>query len=99
MCYAAAGIVYGTLKVALACRQRIPEVRLPCCWFVTLRKVDDAIHQFTPYLSKVAEEGESSDIKDKELLKLIADNSLLYTDVVTKIGLLDISQTAWTQDK
>eukprot|EP00878_Enallax_costatus_P003261 GHUV01003464.1.p1 GENE.GHUV01003464.1~~GHUV01003464.1.p1 ORF type:complete len:560 (+),score=138.66 GHUV01003464.1:1567-3246(+) len=62
-------------------------------------KVDDAIHQFTPYLSKVAEEGESSDIKDMELLKLIADNSLLYTDVVTKIGLLDISQTAWTQDK
>lgn len=63
------------------------------------RKVDLAIQQFTPYLTKVAEQGESSDIKEAAMLKLVADNSLLYTDVVTKIGLLDISQTAWTQDR
>lgn len=38
-------------------------------------------------------------MKEAGLLQLIAENSLMYTDVVTKIGLLDISQTAWKQDR
>eukprot|EP00879_Flechtneria_rotunda_P006798 GHRR01007142.1.p1 GENE.GHRR01007142.1~~GHRR01007142.1.p1 ORF type:complete len:430 (+),score=105.28 GHRR01007142.1:228-1517(+) len=62
-------------------------------------KVDQAITQFTPYLDKVAKSGQCADVREPALLKLIAENSLLYTDVVTKIGLLDISQTAWTQDR
>jgi hypothetical protein len=47
----------------------------------------------------VATSGRCVNIKEARLLQLIADNSLLYTDVVTKIGLLDISQTAWGQDR
>ncbi|KAF8056767.1 hypothetical protein HT031_006265 [Scenedesmus sp. PABB004] len=62
-------------------------------------KVDEAIRTFTPYLLEVAQTGKCSDLREGRLLQLIAENSLLYTDVVTKIGLLDISQTAWTQDK
>jgi hypothetical protein len=62
-------------------------------------KVDEAIQNFSPYLKEVAESGAAHRIKEKQLLQHIADNSLLYTDVVTKIGLLDISQTVWQQDK
>jgi hypothetical protein len=62
-------------------------------------KVDEAIQNFSPYLKEVAESGTAHRIKEKQLLQHIADNSLLYTDVVTKIGLLDISQTVWQQDK
>eukprot|EP00775_Hariotina_reticulata_P007413 gene7413-7622_t len=62
-------------------------------------KVDEAIQLFTPYLRDVATTGRCVNIKETRLLQLIADNSLLYTDVVTKIGLLDISQTAWGQDR
>jgi hypothetical protein len=61
--------------------------------------VDAAIQQFNPYLVEVARSGACDNVKEARLLQLIADNSLLYTDVVTKIGLLDISQTAWTQDR
>lgn len=62
-------------------------------------RVDAAIQQFTPYLTAVAQTGACDNVKEARLLQLIADNSLLYTDVVTKFGLLDISQTAWNQDK
>jgi hypothetical protein len=65
----------------------------------TCSKVDEAIQNFSPYLKEVAESGTAHRIKEKQLLQHIADNSLLYTDVVTKIGLLDISQTVWQQDK
>jgi hypothetical protein len=61
--------------------------------------VDLAIDNFKPYLDAVASSGQCDTVKEAGLLKLIAENSLLYTDVVTKIGLLDISQTAWKQDK
>jgi hypothetical protein len=63
------------------------------------RRVDSAIQQFTPYLEAVAKMGAEKDFKEAGLLQLIAENSLLYTDVVTKIGLLDISPTAWKNDK
>lgn len=62
-------------------------------------KVDEAIQNFTPYLRDVAQTGQCDTLKEARLLQLIADNSLLYTDVVTKIGLLDISPTAWANDK
>ncbi|WIA41726.1 hypothetical protein OEZ86_009069 [Tetradesmus obliquus] len=62
-------------------------------------KVDEAIQNFSPYLKEVAESGAAHRIKEKQLLQHIADNSLLYTDVVTKIGLLDVSQTAWAADR
>lgn len=71
--------------------------RCACMW--VCRRVDAAIQQFTPYLTAVAQTGACDNVKEARLLQLIADNSLLYTDVVTKFGLLDISQTAWNQDK
>lgn len=71
----------------------------PSCACSACSKVDEAIRHFTPYLCEVATSGKAHTLKEGRLLQLIADNSLLYTDVVTKIGLLDISQTAWTQDK
>lgn len=79
---------------------------VPCCAVAChaalcadRRRVDSAIQQFTPYLTAVAQTGQCDTVKEAGLLQLIADNSLLYTDVVTKIGLLDISPTAWKHDK
>lgn len=74
------------------------------CWLccdhtVLCRRVDNAIQQFTPYLTAVAQTGQCDTVKEAGLLQLIADNSLLYTDVVTKIGLLDMNPTAWKNDK
>lgn len=63
------------------------------------RKVDQAIQAFKPYLFEIADMGESRSLNDSKLLKLIGENSLLYTDVVTKLGLLDTSDTAWRNDK
>lgn len=78
----------------------MPAGRAAClCFCCTHRRVDLAIDNFKPYLDAVASSGQCDTVKEAGLLKLIAENSLLYTDVVTKIGLLDISQTAWKLDK
>lgn len=72
---------------------------LCCVVALPRRRVDSAIQQFTPYLTAVAQTGQCDTVKEAGLLQLIADNSLLYTDVVTKIGLLDMNPTAWKNDK
>lgn len=56
------------------------------------------------FLSKVLEgikqHGKLPDeIKSQELLQQIAANSLLYKDVITKLGLLEITDVAWGRDR
>lgn len=84
------GLDHSSMPCAVPCRAALCVER---------RRVDSAIQQFTPYLTAVAQTGQCDTVKEARLLQLIADNSLLYTDVVTKIGLLDISPTAWKHDK
>jgi hypothetical protein len=71
------------------------ETLMPCITRPTLLTPAAAAAAFT----QVAASGTAATLREGRLLQLIADNSLLYTDVVTRIGLLDTSQTAWAQDK
>lgn len=63
------------------------------------RRVDKAIEVFTPVLTEIASSGRSETIKSNQLLSMIGSNSLLYTDVVSKLGLLDTTEVAWRNDK
>jgi hypothetical protein len=65
----------------------------------TPRKVDEAIETLTPFLQDIAKFGESKNISEPKLMQLIAVNSLLYSSMINKLGLLDTSDTAWKQDK
>lgn len=38
-------------------------------------------------------------LKSKQVLQQIAANSLLYKDVISKLGLLEITDVAWRQDR
>jgi hypothetical protein len=71
------------------------ETLMPCITRPALLTPAAAAAAFT----QVAASGTAATLREGRLLQLIADNSLLYTDVVTRIGLLDTSQTAWAQDK
>ena len=69
-----------------------------CCVYVH-RKVDEAIETLTPFLQDIAKDGKSKNINEPKLMQLIAVNSLLYSSMINKLGLLDTSDTAWKQDK
>lgn len=63
------------------------------------RKVDKAIERLNPTLENIAATGRSDLMRSDTLLKHIAENSRLYTDVIMKTGLLDMSQIAWKNDE
>jgi uncharacterized Rmd1/YagE family protein len=65
------------------------------------RRVDRAIEALAPILHEIAATGRSRSVasSDRKLLRLIGENSLLYTQVVAKLGLLDTSDAAWGKDR
>jgi len=65
------------------------------------RRVDRALEALAPTLHEIAATGRSRSAasSDRSLLRLIGENSLLYTQVVAKLGLLDTSDAAWGKDR
>jgi uncharacterized Rmd1/YagE family protein len=65
------------------------------------RRVDRALDALAPVLHEIAATGRSRSAasSDGQLLRLIGENSLLYTQVVAKLGLLDTSDAAWGKDR
>ncbi|GMH43741.1 hypothetical protein BSKO_11675 [Bryopsis sp. KO-2023] len=62
------------------------------------RQIDRALEEFNS-INRELEKTGSFSVTRKELFKLVARNNMMITEAIIVLGLLDRSDTAWTNDK
>jgi hypothetical protein len=61
--------------------------------------VDDALARTVRILEGLTGDSMERGMRRQDLMNLLCQNNLLYTTVITKLGVLDYSPLAWRQDR
>lgn len=61
--------------------------------------IDEQMEKFAVLLQEITDTGVTSRVTSVDLIRFVGSNSLVYNDIVQKLGLLDRHEIAWRKDE